>query len=205
MKFKISRLGYYFQTAWVLGKYIFEKRKIKLSVDRLEDLIEIKEIIIDREYHKLIGAITDIDRVIVDIGGGMGDFAIMTAFECPWATVYSFEPDKVRCKLLNNNKEKNGVKNVREYELAITDFNQLEKIVGSKIDVLKIDCEGYEFDIIGGASIEQLKKVGRIVMEYHNWAGDIEKIVTKLKKAGFKCSTHPRRDVPELGLLRAFV
>lgn len=37
----------------------------------------------------------------------------------------------------------------------------------SEIALLKIDCEGGEYRIIEGASIDTLKKCGRIVMEYH--------------------------------------
>ena len=37
-----------------------------------------------------------------------------------------------------------------------------------KVDVLKIDCEGSEYDIFNKASVEDLSKIDYIVGEYHN-------------------------------------
>jgi FkbM family methyltransferase len=48
--------------------------------------------------------------------------------------------------------------------------------------VLKIDCEGYEYEIVEGASISILRKFRSIVMEYHYGFRSIEE---KLKKSGF--------------------
>ena len=203
MKFRISRLTYYLQTGWALTKYFLKGPKIKFVFDRLEDLIEIKEIIIDREYHKLIGSISKKDRVIVDIGGGMGDFAILTAVEHPWTKIWSFEPDTKRFLLLKKNCENNSVKNVFALQEAATNLELVSRMIGSKIDVLKIDCEGCEFDIIRSATNKLLKGIRVIVMEYHSWAGDVNNLYNKLENAWIKCTLITRKGVPDLGLLLA--
>ncbi len=56
-----------------------------------------------------------------------------------------------------------------------------------KIDLLKMDCEGAEFDVLFQSSDETLKKVNSIVMEFHNVSA--QKHVSHLKdflnKKGF--------------------
>lgn len=50
---------------------------------------------------------------------------------------------------------------------------------------LKLDAEGAEFEIIRGASIEVLRKFKQIVMEVHNYFGNIDEITQKLMNSGF--------------------
>jgi FkbM family methyltransferase len=50
---------------------------------------------------------------------------------------------------------------------------------------LKIDAEGSEFEIINGTPIETLRKFKQIVIEVHNYFGDINEIFKKLTDSGF--------------------
>lgn len=50
---------------------------------------------------------------------------------------------------------------------------------------LKIDTEGSEFEIINGAPIETLRKFKQMVIEVHNYFGDIDEILKKLTYSGF--------------------
>lgn len=50
---------------------------------------------------------------------------------------------------------------------------------------LKLDAEGAEFEIIRGAPIEALRKFKQIVMEVHNYFGNIDEITQKLMNSGF--------------------
>lgn len=50
---------------------------------------------------------------------------------------------------------------------------------------LKLDAEGAEFEIIRGAPIETLRKFKQIVMEVHNYFGNIDEITQKLMNSGF--------------------
>ena len=60
--------------------------------------------------------------------------------------------------------------------------NKLEKI-----NILKMDCEGAEYDILFNAPAEVIKKIDNIVMEYHNIENhNVSEIIDFLKKNGFK-------------------
>lgn len=55
---------------------------------------------------------------------------------------------------------------------CVPGFVTLEQIIAEhnldEISVLKLDCEGFEFDILGKASMEALRKIRRIVGERHS-------------------------------------
>jgi hypothetical protein len=76
---------------------------------------------------------------------------------------------------------------------ALKHFNKGEKIEVTTLEklvtkyklhdaVLKVDCEGYEYEIIENASANLLKKFKTIVIEYHYGFKTLEE---KLKKSGF--------------------
>jgi len=72
---------------------------------------------------------------------------------------------------------------------ATTIDNLFADGVFDKIDFLKIDAEGSEFDIINGISDNNLKKIKKIAMEYHsNMLGETPKefIWKRLIDDGFK-------------------
>ena len=56
-----------------------------------------------------------------------------------------------------------------------------------KIDYLKIDCEGAEYEIIKSLDEQYLtNNINKICLEYHlNKNGEIHTILNKLKKCGF--------------------
>ncbi|MEI6205641.1 MAG: FkbM family methyltransferase [Desulfuromonadales bacterium] len=57
------------------------------------------------------------------------------------------------------------------------------------IDLLKIDCEGGEYDIIGAMTGSHFERIDRIVFEYHPIAGFREKMETvriRLTAAGYR-------------------
>ena len=56
-----------------------------------------------------------------------------------------------------------------------------------QIDLLKIDCEGAEYEILFNMSKENLKKIKHIIMECHDAQGfDYEDMDKFLKESGFK-------------------
>ena len=57
-----------------------------------------------------------------------------------------------------------------------------------RIDFLKIDCEGAEFEIILGLSEDLTSRIGKIIMEHHEryMHGDHRNIMSFLEKRGFK-------------------
>jgi FkbM family methyltransferase len=57
-----------------------------------------------------------------------------------------------------------------------------------KIDLLKLDCEGCEYDVLGRATQDVLKKIHNIVFEYHRipeWTEQLARVEENLKSAGF--------------------
>lgn len=74
------------------------------------------------------------------------------------------------------------------------------------IDLLKLDCEGSEFDILLNMKDETLKKTKRIIGEHHcTWEDFDKRVGDRLRKLGFKMSytPHPNPDVKDLGMFLA--
>jgi FkbM family methyltransferase len=77
---------------------------------------------------------------------------------------------------------------------------------GGSIDLLKLDCEGAEYDILMKAPAEVLKHIARIVLEYHDPAaiGRQLELAAHLKAAGFDVEWWPNAVHPKtLGYMRA--
>ncbi|MEK6855510.1 MAG: FkbM family methyltransferase [Nanoarchaeota archaeon] len=70
------------------------------------------------------------------------------------------------------NKSKNPQKITVE-TIALKDFMSKSRI--SKVDFLKIDCEGAEYEILYNCPQDILKKISKISMEYHNLNSILEK------------------------------
>jgi FkbM family methyltransferase len=82
------------------------------------------------------------------------------------------------------NNDRNSLKYFKNGKsISMTTLAILAKKYNLKDAVLKVDCEGYEYEIIESASTELLRKFKTIVMEYHYGSRSLE---AKLTKAGFK-------------------
>ncbi len=168
------------------------------EIQTMLDVLIIKETIIDDCYQikKCFG--NKKPKIIVDIGAGFGDFSIMAASLYKEAYIYAFEPHPVLYGLLINNIKRSGLTNLKAYPYAVGNKDYLDlnvlaehtqtsafnkdtsstfrvKSVGfntiapeSKIDFLKMDCEGGEYEIIKSLTPTQKKRIMHISMEYHN-------------------------------------
>ena len=88
---------------------------------------------------------------------------------------------------------------------AITLAEVLE-LAGGEIDLLKIDCEGAEYEILMSSSGAVLDSIHRIVLEYHDHRADVRHgdLVRYLSAAGFSVEVFPNVAHPtEIGYLRA--
>ena len=64
-----------------------------------------------------------------------------------------------------------------------------------KCDLLKIDCEGDEYEILLGASPDVLNRIGTVILEWHDIPGHSpERLEQHLEKAGFS-TYRPRRRI----------
>lgn len=138
-------------------------------------------------YHKDLIKFFDIPKngVFVDIGANIG-MSSMLAELSGAGKIYSVEPDPNIYKALIKNKGDNWVcdniaisddkKDIKIKEWPYEDIlivpsvtlNQYIELYNlEKIDYLKIDVEGYEFDILRRLSYDNWLKIDRLFLEYH--------------------------------------
>lgn len=78
-------------------------------------------------------------------------------------------------------------------------INEVLRFCGvTRCDFLKVDCEGGEYAIFENISLENLRQIDRISLEYHS--GKSDKICDKLINAGFSIVRH---DGGQSGLIKA--
>jgi FkbM family methyltransferase len=91
----------------------------------------------------------------------------------------------------NENDGANGIHNVKsEYEEVKTiNLADILKLTGNSEVILKLDCEGAEFDILMNATSEDLKMVSTIALEVHSNLHPVYKdrqlLEDKLRSLGF--------------------
>ena len=207
---KLYRLPYYIQSLIEIFKNLrvgwplkIKKNGLSFRIGSVTDLLVLKEVIIDDDYQ--IKKVGRKPQIIVDIGAGFGDYSLTVAKKNPNSKLYCFEPDRKYYFLLRKNVDDNKVANVVVWNEAVVSLSQLfTKIKTSRIDILKLDCEGAEYQILF-KDRNRLRKIKKIVMEYHNSdLGTGEKLEMWLGQSGFETKVVPRqRGVPNLGLLYA--
>ena len=173
-------------------------------------------------------------RHVIDIGGNIGDTPLY--FASKGAEVISFEPVKHLHELAEKNVEINknysdkitlvnkgvgakrgfltfestsvkGYANEESYELEIISMKDLLNDYEFTPDILKMDCEGCEFEIILN---EDLTMFNDIIFEHHaKIAGkDYKPLIQKLKEEGFKINTYPitvsSLPFEDIGIIHAF-
>src|SRR5574337_475143 len=82
------------------------------------DVWIIKETCLDRDYETASVPLQD-GWTILDIGAGLGDFAIHAARQSPHGVVYAFEPFPESFALLRENARLNGLEYVRMFPYAV--------------------------------------------------------------------------------------
>jgi FkbM family methyltransferase len=102
------------------GTCIITLRRLQLSfeVRSAMDVWSIKETFIDRFYEKY-GCSLDDGWVVIDIGGGIGDFSVFASYNFAANKVYAFEPYPGSFDLLVGNLKRNQVTNVHAFQEAI--------------------------------------------------------------------------------------
>jgi FkbM family methyltransferase len=154
------------------------------------------------------------DSVVVDVGANLGDFAIQAACLCPAGRIIAVEPIRSAGEMIEQQAHLNGVSNVtwicaamgREdrpaaairsgspYARTDADHGGVEMVTLARlaadqhldrIDLLKLDCEGAEWDILP-SSDAVLPRVRQICMEFHCERGwTAERLAEWLKNRGF--------------------
>lgn len=211
---KLYRFPYYVLSLFVLFKSVrmlplLSKKLVFYRPDRfifsfhsLLDILVAKEVILDQEYESSFVSVESSDRVIVDVGAGFGDFSITVAKRYPSATVVAVEIDPTYLALLRKNIAENDVSNIHVIDAPVSLFELVKRY--ARIDFLKMDCEGCEYEMINDHSLPALKKIKKISMEYHECEKNRkEKIVDLLRQSGFTVDIVQTRGVPSVGHIRA--
>jgi len=90
----------------------------KFKVRSLMDVWIVKETCLDRDYESNSVQIKD-GWTVIDIGAGIGEFAILVAKEHPNSQVYAYEPFPESFILFQENLKLNMTRNVRAFQTAI--------------------------------------------------------------------------------------
>jgi autotransporter strand-loop-strand O-heptosyltransferase len=141
----------------------------------------IKEVFEDNTYERFFEV--EEGDIVVDLGASIGPFTYKILPKNP-KQCYVVEPLSHQIDILNKNVGKDNVKIIQG---AITDKKKIEiswdNVTESvptftfrefldengidKIDFLKCDCEGGEYDVFQPSNIEFLKTIPKIVTEFH--------------------------------------
>ncbi len=104
----------------VRGTAVIRLRKsgVQFRVRGAMDVWIVKETYLDRFYERYGTSIGD-GWAVMDIGAGIGDYALYAALVHPQNTVYAFEPFPESFALLQENLQLNQVSNVQAFPQAI--------------------------------------------------------------------------------------
>ncbi|MBC7225788.1 MAG: FkbM family methyltransferase [Thermoflexales bacterium] len=95
----------------------------RFRVRSLMDVWIVKETCLDRQY-ELYGTPIEDGWTVVDIGAGLGDFAILIARENPHSHIYAYEPFPDSYQLLEENIALNNVYNISSFQVAVGARNE---------------------------------------------------------------------------------
>lgn len=211
----------------------FEGQNLSIWLETEADESVYEEIFVDRDYRVLDQYLKKADFVL-DIGAHIGLFALY-AMVLGAKQVWSYEPEERNFALLKKHLKENRIKGVNPKNLAIVggddkkqfyvnedshnhsffaegeakNVNQMQ--VGrlfdkfEHCDVLKMDCEGMEFEIIEAMDQKQFSKVSTIYIEYHEFRNGFEaaKLELILRKHYKKVQIFPSRYDKRMGFVIA--
>jgi FkbM family methyltransferase len=155
------------------------------------------------------------DATVVDVGANIGDFAVRAATLCPRGKVIAVEPMAFYGQMIDTQARLNSLRNITWIAAALSGesgtsrvgevggvYSQhdgaadpvrtmtLEQLIQecglTRIDLLKLDCEGAEWGILPAAD-RVLPLVRQISMEFHclhGWTPD--KLAHWLRARGFE-------------------
>ena len=173
------------------------------------------------------------DRVVIDIGSHIGDSSLYFAGQ--GAEVFAFEPVKYlynyslklrdinpkiknRIHLFNNGvSDKKGIISIENmdstsaclkedsYEIEVITIDDILNNFNVNADILKMDCEGCEFNIILN---QDLSNFNEIIFEHHSkiTGNDYNLLIEKLKSQNFKIikKDYGDSDFEDMGLIHAY-
>lgn len=172
-------------------KVVYDGQEVLLRDYRKGDVFGV---FVFEEY----GSVDVKDRTVIDCGAGIGESTIYFALKGA-RRVLAFEIDSQASKIAEDNMKLNEIKSAHiinagcgkdgTYTIGgvqVPTFSLrtiVEKFQIEDDSVIKMDCEGCEYDLILNEKKETLSKFSEIIMEYHHGYNVLKK---KLEKVGFK-------------------
>jgi len=179
----------------------------------LEYLHGVKEIFIEGVYNQDLPE----NAYIIDCGAHIGLSVIYLKSICPTAHIVCFEPDTKNFDLLEKNISSHELKNIEAKKEAVWTANtsltfiqdgnmgskigdntlpnsvevkatRLKNYLKRKVDFLKMDIEGAEYDVLEDIA-EELENVNKMFIEYHGTFeqnNELLEILSLLSKSGFR-------------------
>jgi FkbM family methyltransferase len=170
---------------------------------------------------------------IVDVGGNIGFFSILARIRFPGALIHCYEPNPDLQELLQKNTAELGITihaagvgsrsmtgrmdcggatiegALQPLEdgtgtIRIVSIREAINATGGHVDLLKMDCEGAEWDIL--QDVSALQDVDKITMEYHLDGGTertLPNLIVHLKHAGFRIESMSEAENSRVGQLLA--
>jgi FkbM family methyltransferase len=218
-----AALGVYYIRSLHLDSIQIGGRKIRLSFprnERAEQEHEFHEIVIADCYH--LDDIKEPVRTVLDIGANIGLFAIAARHHFPTATIHCYEPNQalekhlaahcsaidaryhieavgskaamVSLRYKNQSMDTETEQDAHGTTSQIAFADAVAKL--GVVDVLKLDCEGAEWDIFSDSV--PWTNVNSLCMEYHLWAkpnSTIQSVERVLRGLSFdRITTRPSID-----------
>ena len=199
--------------------FISGDRQLTASVPSGELWGSIKDILVYEEYEFLgsFRCANLRGGLVIDVGAQVGLYTLKTAPFAK--RVISFEPSMKNFRYLKKNVERNSLLNVEinqralwsstgrvkftnggagfvsdlvgargDYEVETTTLEEVVANVG-RVNLLKIDIEGAEYDVFRLCTESTLRQIERIVAEVHVYAADhprkLEALILQLRDSGF--------------------
>jgi precorrin-6B methylase 2 len=162
------------------------RQGLRFYVASLMDVWLMKEVVLDRQYDEY-HPVREGDTVI-DVGASIGDFSVVASRKA--AHVFAYEMNANRVRLARRNLRLNNASNVTLHHAAATSLDTILAENGiERCDFFKIDCEGCEYEVLLGATVDALSRVAYIAMEAHletpNRARKYGALLESLAESGF--------------------
>lgn len=124
-------------------------------------------------------------KIVIDVGASVGDSSLFF-IKMGCSKVIAIESDGPRYSMAKKNIGLNNLEDrIIIYNSCATSAS-IENLVSdqsSRNIVLKLDCEGCEYEIFKNTRSEIFDRISEIVLEYH---GPIKPIKTRLESLGYK-------------------
>jgi autotransporter strand-loop-strand O-heptosyltransferase len=146
------------------------------------------------------------DDVFVDLGGNIG-MSSLYAYDKKVGEIHAFEPDPDLRKIFSKNVPSaklypNAVSNVNKkvtlyhwpynevntgptYEVQTVTLRDIFKLVGKKINYLKVDIEGFERHLFDELTLNECAQIEKMMVEYHD-LNSLDEFCTTIRKKGFE-------------------